>query len=91
MKSKYVITGEYENVILFPEMVSHDDLFNRDQVISAGFFSVKPDKNEPYGIKVNCYGRSVSLKLSSRSTDAGKVKALLLGMEAWELDMLTKP
>ena len=56
-KQKYVRLKEYNQIIIFPQIIEHS-AFSRWDVITAGFCYV--GKN-----KVSCFGKSVSLKLES--------------------------
>ena len=91
MRRKYVILKDYESPILFPEIISHDEITSRDSVLSAGFFSVSADSNSICGIRVDCYGESISLRVKSRPIeDSAKVKALITGAEMYEYSELLK-
>ena len=82
--SKYVMHKRY-GAILFPPIISHDEMIKKENCKSAGFFSVGPDSNDPNGISVNCFGESVSLGLKSTPEDAIEVKCTILNMRPWML------
>jgi len=80
-KGKYIIFNPYNKPLLFNEFFEHKDFKNQDEIKSAGFFWVSDDKNEPYGIKVTCYGESISLGVKSIPEDDAKdIKAMLLNI-----------
>lgn len=58
-KNKYVIIEEWgtEQIIMFPETIKHDTFKNLNP-IRAGFCTIKDGK-------INCFGRSISLKLEA--------------------------
>ena len=57
VKQKYVRLKEYNQIIIFPQIIEHS-AFSRWGVITAGFCYV--DKN-----KVACFGKSISLGLEA--------------------------
>ena len=78
-KGKYIIF-KY-SPLLFNECFQHKDFKNHGEIKSAGFFWVSDDKNESYGIKVTCYGESISLGVKSKpEEDEKEIKAMLLGV-----------
>ena len=84
MKGKYIIK-EY-GAVMFNECYNHDDFGSRESVKSAGFFRVQESPSEPYGIKVLCWGKSVSLgKESNPEEDAKKIKQLICNLESYEM------
>jgi hypothetical protein len=70
---KYIIVGGincFEQAVMFDNTLSHDDFlmsFNRDRIVSAGFFVVSADatKNDKQDISVSCFGKSTTLKLGN--------------------------
>lgn len=76
---KYIIIEEMgiEIPVLFSENLSHDSflrMFNRNQIVSAGFFQTKTYLGE---IRVFTFGKSVSLKKESREIDEELIKKIL--------------
>jgi len=62
MKYVVLITDEGETPIIFPERLFHDEIANaveNREVVSAGFVRLS-------GSKIECYGESLGLELSSR-------------------------
>lgn len=68
---KYIIvdTGQVVVPILFSDVVAHTEIANKvgGQVLSAGFCSVSI--NEQLQPRYVCWGKSVSLGVSSREQD----------------------
>ena len=60
-KQKYVRLKEYDEVIIFPQIIQHSK-FKDMNPISAGFCHIHKDK-------VVCFGESISLGLSSKEGD----------------------
>jgi len=60
---KYVVTKYDEEPILFSAGKSHDDICTKENVLSAGFWTVN---NEG---KFVCFGESVSLGVKSRGDE----------------------
>ena len=56
-KMKYIKVEDYNSVIIFPQVISHDT-FKHLNPISAGFCYISEDK-------VHCFGESISLRLKS--------------------------
>lgn len=73
-KMKYIIVdnGSYESVILFDYMTRHDIMTARvgGTVMSAGFVSIADGK-------FTCFGKSISLKIASRSSDSAYVNKIM--------------
>ena len=81
---KYIIVEVIgiEAAICFDSLVVHSNLlpsFNKDMIVSAGFFSImgKKSKEDPYDIKVEVWGQSISLGKDSREEDAILIKRVL--------------
>jgi len=75
-----VITGYV--AIMFDSLIAHSDFlksFNKDRIISAGFFQVKsaPTDKDPDDILVSCWGKSVTLNLESKTEDEKLLKRVL--------------
>jgi hypothetical protein len=80
-KGKYVVgeipseVGSVLAAVLIPEYVGHDrirDVFLPGTIRSAGFFILDNDK------KIQVYGRSVSLDVSSMPNDVVQINKILL-------------
>lgn len=75
-KMKYIIydTGMYDSVIIFDHITQHVDMAQKmyaiDSVVSAGFVRIVDGKFE-------CFGRSVSLDINSRSDDSAYVNKFM--------------
>jgi len=82
-KGKYIIVEtNCVNPILFPCTIEHGsflEIFNRQCILSAGFFEVmaEPNEKDPNDISVAVWGKSTSLNLYSREDDARLIKNLL--------------
>lgn len=70
---KYIIieTRGIEVAIMFDNLLAHSDFlqsFYKDNIISAGFFSVmsEPTDKDDKDISVGCWGKSVTLNIKSR-------------------------
>ena len=81
---KYIIIEMrgVEVAIIFDSIIAHSDFcnsFHKDRVKSAGFFSVKstPNENDPEDISVGVWGKSTTLKISSRTEDKNLIKRVL--------------
>lgn len=78
---KYIIVEErgHEVAIMFDSLLSHIDIANNIDVISAGFFAVgaKPSEKDPADISVSVFGNSTTLKKKSRETDSRLLKKIL--------------
>jgi len=61
---KYVRLAEYDSIIIFPEIIQHNSFEGRNP-ISAGFCNIDCENR-----KVNCFGESFSLGLSSLPDDS---------------------
>lgn len=73
MKMKYIVI-DYDTPHIFDDAVTHFDVASAltygklNLVTSAGFCDYRPDK---YGdMNWECWGRSISLRISSSETDA---------------------
>ena len=75
-KQKYVRLEEYDEIIIFPQIIQHSDFKNMNP-ISAGFCYIHKDK-------VVCFGESISLRLSSKEDDTLKATKQIYGWEAME-------
>jgi hypothetical protein len=73
-KMKYVRLQEYDSIIIFPCVISHDD-FCQFLPISAGFCYITE-------AKVKCFGESISLKLKSDPDDSKLATKQYCGIEA---------
>ncbi len=85
-QGKYIIKeleNGHEVAILFDPLISHCDIGtcknSRGKTISAGFFDVAavPTEEDPNGISVGVWGKSVTLKLESRPEDEELIKRVL--------------
>lgn len=76
LKTKYVITSDNE-IIVFPELLQHSE-FRRFEPVSAGFISFGVNKQG--NPTCSCYGKSVSLGLSSRPEEDTKIAKRQLNM-----------
>ena len=74
LKQKYVRLEEYDEFIIFPEILQHSD-FKAWRPISAGFCYVGKDK-------VTCFGRSISLDLDSMEDDSIMATMQIHGYDA---------
>lgn len=78
--SKYVVV-EYDTeevAILLPFYVSHDSIFPREKVVSAGFYKVSYTEE---GINVEAFGKSTSLNKTSREEDSFLIKQTIMGFQ----------
>ena len=75
-KQKYVRLKDYDEIIIFPQIIQHSRFRGMDP-ISAGFCHVQKDK-------VVCFGESVSLRLKSKEDDTLKATKQIYGWEALE-------
>lgn len=73
-KMKYIKYGEYNSIVIFPQIINHDE-FKYLQPKSAGFCYVHQDK-------VQCFGRSVSLNLQSEEEDTILATKQYCGIDA---------
>ena len=71
MKQKYVRLNQYNEIIIFPEVINHST-FKYLNPISAGFCHIQDRK-------VVCFGDSVSLNLKSKEDDSEKATFQLFG------------
>ena len=82
---KYVIAlsgyfGTTENAIILDSVISHDEIgIDPDKIVSAGFFSwsIEKDSCGNQRIKVNAFGKSVSLGKESREEDSFLIERAL--------------
>ena len=65
-QNKYIIveTDGLSSAVVFEEVLSHKYVAGRMWVISAGFFSVDAENKT-----IDVYGKSVTLKISSKPED----------------------
>lgn len=83
-KMKYVKVGDYNSIIVFPQIIQHDS-FKYLNPKSAGFCYISENK-------VECFGESYSLKLKSAPEDSLEATKQYIGIEAMiELRTLTTP
>ena len=75
-KQKYVRLKEYDEIIIFPQIIQHSD-FKSMNPISAGFCHIHKDK-------VVCFGESISLRLSSKEDDTLTATKQIYGWDAME-------
>lgn len=73
-KMKYVRIGEYNSIIIFPEIIQHSQ-FQKFSPKSAGFCYISPEK-------VVCFGESISLNLKSDPEDTKFATKQYCGVEA---------
>ena len=81
-KQKYVRLKEYDEIIIFPQIIQHSE-FRSMNPISAGFCYIHKDK-------VVCFGESISLGLESKEDDTLKATKQIYGIEAMEALMSHK-
>lgn len=85
MKLKYIrLNDDLETFIVFPIIKTHVEIadvhgIKKDEVPSAGFLHFYEDSNKPFGIGVECYGRSDSLGVDSRPIDSSDAE-LMFGL-----------
>ena len=65
MRLKYIRTRCSE-IIVFPDSQTHSEIKFRGEPLSAGFIQFGDFED---GTRVNCYGKSVSLRLQARRDD----------------------
>jgi len=75
-KQKYVRLKEYDEIIIFPQIIQHSDFIGMNP-ISAGFCYIHKDK-------VVCFGESISLRLSSKEDDTLMATKQIYGWDAME-------
>jgi hypothetical protein len=76
-KQKYVRLKEFNEIIIFPIVISHDEFKNWD-VVSAGFCYVNSNRR-----RVDCFGESFSLGLkSNEKEDTLQATKQIFGVEA---------
>jgi len=73
-KQKYVRLKEYDEIIIFPQIIQHSEFSNMNPV-SAGFCHVHKDK-------VVCFGESISLGLKSKEDDTLMATKQIYGWDA---------
>ena len=89
-RGKYIIVDAGLDVrpILFPCTINHSDflkMFSKEYIVSAGFFEVgaKPTKEDDRDISVCCWGKSVTLGITSREEDSALIKKVLRKTFKW--------
>ena len=75
-KQKYVRLEQYNEIIIFPEIIQHSDFISM-KPISAGFCYVHSDK-------VVCFGESISLRLKSKEDDTLIATKQIYGWDAMD-------
>lgn len=75
-RQKYVRLKEYDEIIIFPQIIKHSKFRNLEPV-SAGFCSIGDNV-------INCYGRSVSLNLEGKEDDSFIATKQVFGWDAAE-------
>lgn len=75
-KQKYVRLKEFDEIIIFPQVIEHSD-FKIMNPISAGFCYVQKDK-------IKCFGESVGLRLKSLDEDTAIATRQVFGWDAME-------
>ena len=73
MKQKYVRLSQYNEIIIFPEVIEHST-FKHLSPISAGFCYIQ-DRG------VVCYGESISLNLESKEDDSERATFQVFGWQ----------
>jgi hypothetical protein len=73
-KQKYVRLKEYDEIIIFPQILEHSEFRNLNP-ISAGFCYVNKDN-------ISCFGRSISLNLDSLEDDTKMATKQVFGFDA---------
>ena len=76
-KLKYVRLEQYDEIIIFPEIIQHSEFRNWNP-ISGGFCYIGKDK-------IECFGRSISLGLESKPNDSFYATKQAFGWEACEV------
>ena len=69
-KTKYVVLKEYNKMIVFSELIEHKQFAGLNP-ISAGFISFRA--NELGDVEAHCYGKSISLGISSRPDEDSEI------------------
>jgi hypothetical protein len=78
-KQKYVRLKEYNQIIIFPQIIEHSE-FKYLEPISAGFCHIHKDK-------VVCFGESISLRLKGLEDDTFMATKQIFGWAAAETIM----
>ena len=73
-KQKYVRLKEYDEIIIFPQIIQHSEFKNMDP-ISAGFCHIHKDK-------IVCFGESISLRLEGKEDDSFLATKQVFGFDA---------
>lgn len=68
---KYIVF-QSDEFVLFPEYQEHSSMVGDRIPVSAGFCSIYKNSNDTE-LYVNCYGKSHSLKLSSREEEDSEI------------------
>ena len=76
MKQKYIRLKQYNEIIIFPEVINHSE-FEDMNPISAGFCYIRNNK-------VECLGESIGLDLKSKEDDSFHATKQLFGWGAAE-------
>ena len=73
MQGKYLIVQGQCGVhpVLFSAGLGHDEIIERDQIISAGFFDLWADNADSF--RIGCFGESKSLNIKSRGVVDAKI------------------
>ena len=82
MERKYIITLVlgHEVPILFSSLIPHKQFlscFCKEMIVSAGVFSVFPDKGGRQRVLVSVWGKSISLDIKSRPEDVKIIEKFL--------------
>ena len=75
-KQKYVRLKDYNEIIIFPQILEHSKFRNMNP-ISAGFCFIDNGK-------IDCFGESVSLRIESMDDDSFMATKQIFGWEAAE-------
>ena len=75
-KQKYVRLKEYNEIIIFPQVLGHDE-FKGFNPISAGFCYVKKES-------IECFGKSIGLGIESKEDDTFIATKQIYGWDAAE-------
>tara|TARA_R110002153_G_scaffold47182_2_gene133471 strand:- start:6 stop:254 length:249 start_codon:yes stop_codon:yes gene_type:complete len=73
-KQKYVRLKEYDEIIIFPQIIQHSE-FRNMHPISAGFCHIHKDK-------IVCFGESISLRLEGKEDDSFMATKQVFGFDA---------
>jgi hypothetical protein len=75
-RQKYVRLKDYNEIIIFPEIIEHSTFRNLEPV-SAGFCYINKDH-------IACFGKSISLRLDSKEDDSFWATKQVFGWDAAE-------